>query len=323
MLFIDHRWTGAHGIGRFSAEVLSRLDLDWKALRARGRPSTPLDVLNPGRLRLSSSDQIYTPGFNAGVTRARQIVTIHDLIHLQVPSESSQSKRLYYSRIVKPAVRDAGVVLTVSETSKIAIENWLGNIAVRVVNVGNGCSSAFNPGVAPVASRGPYFVYVGNVKQHKNFDLLMHALALRPDYQLVVVTADRDSVNRKAIESSTVGQVSILSNITDEYLAAVYRGSLGLLFPSRLEGFGLPAVEAMSTGRPVAYWSGCRSVAEIVGDYGLSVDSVDDPHIWANAMDSLQLQATGPDIDPGRQWHDRYQWEAVALKVAAVIGERG
>lgn len=319
MLVVDNRWVGAHGIGRFSRELLSRLDLDWTDLGATGNPLSPFDVVNPRRLGLSSSDCIFTPGFNAGFTRAHQILTIHDLIHLRVPSESSVGKRIYYSHVIKPAVMKAGLVLTVSETSRTAIEDWIGSSNVRVVNVGNGCSDAFKLDRAASASREGYFVYVGNLKPHKHFDILLQALTHRPNYRLVVVTADARSAGQKASALNLGDRISVRSNLSDEELASLYQSSRGLLFPSELEGFGLPALEAISSGTSVAYWTGCQSVAEIVGAYGTPVESLKDPGAWARAMDTLQSLAGV--TAPSQEWRGRYTWEAVALRVAIALRE--
>ena len=94
-LFVDARWSGNHGIARYSHEVLRRLSLDHKQLQTGIKPTSPLDAFNPARWRFSSHDIIYSPGFNAGITSAKQFMTLHDLIHLHDSSESSILKAKY------------------------------------------------------------------------------------------------------------------------------------------------------------------------------------------------------------------------------------
>lgn len=319
MLFVDTRWDGAHGIGRFSREVVKRLELPWAPLESGSpAPSSPLDAVNPARIRLSARDAVYSPGYNAGLSRARQFVTLHDMIHLEVPSESSALKRLYYDRVIKPAVVRAGLVFTVSSVSQRAIQNWLGTDHVDVVNVGNGCSDVFHRD-GPVSHRfNDYFLYVGNLRPHKNFDVLLKALALRPDFQLVVVCSDESQVMKLAAEAGVADRVHVVSGVSDDDLAALYRGSLGLLFPSTLEGFGLPAAEALSCGVSVAYWSGCESVAEIVGDAGPAVEDSGAAAAWAEAMDSL---ISHNQSEP--QTQVRHAWSAVAHRVEAELRRIG
>jgi glycosyltransferase involved in cell wall biosynthesis len=278
-----------------------------------------MDAINPGRLRLTKHDVLFTPGYNAGPSRARQVLTLHDMIHLKVPSESNIKKRIYYERVVRPAIERSGVVLTVSDVSKTAIEEWLSNDAVQVVNVGNGCSAAFSPIGAVSKQFNNYFLYVGNLKPHKNFDVLLSALAKRPDYNLLVVSADQQVVKKKAAEANLHDRVFTISGVSDEELASYYRGSLGLLFPSMLEGFGLPVAEAINSGLQVAYWSGCKSVVEIVSGQGVAVKSLNSELEWASAMDDLRAirQAGAAPTASSRQ--DRYRWNSVASSIEDVL----
>ncbi len=316
MLFVDTRWDGAHGIGRFSREVTQRLERPWQELGSLLSPSSPLDAVNPIRLRPGASDLIYSPGYNAGLSLARQAITLHDMIHLEVESESSQLKRIYYDRLLKPIIKRAGMVFTVSETSRRAISGWLGDDAVNIVNVGNGCSDAFTAD-GPVTTRfSNYFLYVGNLRPHKNFDVVLRALALRPDYELVVVCSEQVRVRELATAAGVAARVHVISGVSDEELAELYRGSHGLVFPSTLEGFGLPAVEALSCGVSVAYWSGCESVAEIVGDAGQAMESSSDAEEWALALDGLAGRATETDTSSAM---DSFSWSRVASRVSTAL----
>lgn len=319
MLFVDTRWDGAHGIGRFSREVTQRLERPWQNLGSLLSPSSPLDAVNPIRLRPGASDLIYSPGYNAGLSRARQAITLHDMIHLEVESESSQLKRLYYDRLLKPIIKRAGMVFTVSETSRRAISGWLGDDAVNIVNVGNGCSDAFTAD-GPVTTRfSNYFLYVGNLRPHKNFDVVLRALALRPDYELVVVCSEQVRVRELATAAGVAARLHVISGVSDEELAELYRGSHGLVFPSTLEGFGLPAVEALSCGVSVAYWSGCESVAEIVGDAGPAMESSSDAEEWAAALDEM---AAEPRIGAVPRIASGHSWDSVASRVILSLGVR-
>jgi glycosyltransferase involved in cell wall biosynthesis len=317
VIVVDTRWAGQHGIGRFSQEVVPRLGVRWSPLGAQGSPSSVDDFVNARRLMLKSDDVLYSPGYNAGPSFARQVLTVHDLIHLNVESESSAAKRLYYRFVVKPAILKSGVVLTVSEVSKTAIENWLDGHDIRVAVVGNGCSAAFVPEGPTSTDFADYFIYVGNLKPHKNFEVLLRAIAHRKQFNLLVVTPDVDEACRAADRGGVRSNVFAMSGVSDENLASLYRGSKGLLFPSSLEGFGLPALEAVSAGVRVAFWGGCLSVGEIVKSRGVPVSSLSDEGAWAAAMDDLAYGYVS--ALPKSDWLEPFNWDRVASKVTAEL----
>jgi glycosyltransferase involved in cell wall biosynthesis len=316
---VDERWGGEHGIGRFATEVVARLNLPWRPLGGSGSPTSVLDVLNPRRARLKPSRVVYSPGFNAGVTLARQVLTIHDLIHLQIPSEKSVAKTFYYNLVVKHAIKRAGVVMTVSTTSARAIADWLAAPGVQIVVVGCGRSAAFAIDGAAAEFVRPTFLYVGNLKPHKNVDVLFDALAQRPDYDLIVVTSDVDQAEAAVSSSGLSGRVSIRTGVSDEELASLYRGAAGALQPSVLEGFGLPVLEAMSCGTRVASWAGCESVQEIRSETGVTVHSATNADEWATALDTLIEQSAAGPLVMSAEWNELYSWNGVGERVSAAI----
>jgi glycosyltransferase involved in cell wall biosynthesis len=316
---VDERWGGEHGIGRFATEVVSRLAIAWRPLGGTGSPTSVLDVLSLRRARLTASDVVYSPGFNAGVTLARQVLTIHDLIHLQIPSEKSFAKTCYYNLVVKNAIKRAGIVMTVSTTSARAIADWLGAPGVEIVIVGCGRSAAFAVAGAAAVFARPTFLYVGNLKPHKNVDVLFKALAQRPDYDLIVVTSDVDHAESAIAAAGLTGRASIRTGVSDDELASLYRGGAGALQPSVLEGFGLPVLEAMSCGTRVASWAGCESVQEIRSNTGVTVHSATDAGEWADAMDRLVAQSNAGPLEMPAEWNELYSWNGVGERVSAAI----
>ena len=147
-LLVDGRWVGSYGIARFGAEVLRRLPWGYRRLTL-GRPATLLDpVIAAAALAALRPDVYFTPGFcpPLGPTRVPCVVTIRDLIRLDEPAEASAAKSAFYAGIVRPGVRRAARVVTVSEHSRARIVEWAGIEADRVVVAPNGVSSAFTPG---------------------------------------------------------------------------------------------------------------------------------------------------------------------------------
>src|SRR5437016_14024985 len=106
MIHYDPRWSGPHGIGRFSDEVVPRLS-DTRPLDPGVRRLSLLDplmtTLAAGKLR---SGVYFSPGFNAPLRAPVPFVfCVHDLIHLRFPAESSAVRRAYYALVVRPAAQ--------------------------------------------------------------------------------------------------------------------------------------------------------------------------------------------------------------------------
>ncbi|GAA3906671.1 glycosyltransferase family 4 protein [Microbacterium invictum] len=314
-LYVDDRYRGAHGIGRYAREVLSRLRPQWRPLDLDGSPHSPLDAFRP-LPALGAESLVYSPGYGALVRAPRQVLTIHDLIQLRSPWPGRAKFAAYYAGPVRHTVRKAGVVLTVSETSAREIREWLRDDAVRVVNAGNGCSAAFHPEGPSEHAADPYVVFVGNTRRHKNLDVVLQALALAPDVRLRAVVPERE-VEDAAVRAAARGvadRVDWLHGIDDARLAALYRGAAATVMPSTLEGFGLPALESIACGVPVIFWRGCESVAEIVGDRGWALGSAMDAGEWAAAL--TEADAAPRRVEPP---HGVYDWDRTAGVVSGVL----
>lgn len=311
-LFVDDRYRGAHGIARYAGEVLPRLRPEWQSLGLRGNQHSPLDAFR-ALPRLGPDALVYSPGYGALVRAPREILTIHDLIQLRSPWPGRAKFVAYYEGPVRRVVRSAGVVLTVSETSSRDIREWVRDDSVRVVNAGIGCSAAFRPDGPSAPAADPYVVFVGNIRAHKNLDVVLRALALAPGVRLRAVIPEReaDAAASLAAAAGVSGRVDWLHGLDDEELAALYRGAAATAMPSTIEGFGLPALESIACGVPVLFWRGCEAVAEVVGDLGRGMDSPKDAAEWADAL--TDAVAAGRRVDPSPSAHD---WDRTAGTVS-------
>ncbi|WP_298944460.1 glycosyltransferase [uncultured Microbacterium sp.] len=236
------------------------------------------------------------------------------MIHLESASKKYQG---YYSAILKPAIKKAGLVFTVSETSRNAIHEWLADDSVEVVVATNGCSDEFSPARRRDAEQG-YLLFVGNTKPHKNLTTLLKALALLRDVKLVAVTPNVDLVRRAAAALGVSDRVRVLSDVDDRDLAELYANAGATVVPSLIEGFGLPALESICSGTPVVYWRGCESVAEIVGRMGIACDAASSAEEWSDALS--RVLANPPKVDPvlARYTHS---WDASAQIVSQRLAD--
>jgi O-antigen biosynthesis alpha-1,2-mannosyltransferase len=265
----DGRWSGSGGIGRFSDEVLKRLP-EAKILTGGPPPTHPLGSVWSGWwVRRHRPEVFFSPGYTPPfASSAVTLCVVHDLIHLKFPAESSPLKRFFYENVLRPTIRRTGCVVTVSEFSRRDIADWLGIALDCVVVAYNAVGPQFSPSGNRVMMGFPYALYVGNQRQHKNVVRLIESMAaLERARDLHLVLTGRPSVEvGHAIEHlKLTKRVRFIGNVDDESLPALYRGAELLVLPSMYEGFGLPVLEAMACGTPVAA-SNCTSIPEIAGD---------------------------------------------------------
>lgn len=314
-LLVDDRYRGAHGIGRYAAEVLPRLALPWESLDLGGSPFSAVDAFRPVGPASAAHALVYSPGYGALVRARRQLLTLHDLIQLSGPGLGRWKFAAYYAGPVRNVVRRAGVVLTVSETSARALRSWVRDDAVEIVNAGNGCSEAFQTRPDTMQRSDPYVLYVGNGRRHKNLDTVLDALAMASDVRMVAVVPEQEiaDLQSRATHRGVDARVRWVSGVDDDDLADLYRGASATVMPSTLEGFGLPALESIRCGVPVVYWSGCDAVAEIVGDRGQAVSSADDAREWAHAL--TEAVTAGRRVEPP----EGYDWGRTAEVVSTTI----
>ncbi len=223
------------------------------------------------------------------------VVTIHDAIAERVPhlTMASRRSRAYWTLKQRLAVRQAKAIVTVSEASRAALLEALPISAQRLHVIREAPADIFSvDGDGTIPSRlklredDPYFLYVGGISPHKNLGVLVSAFESvareRKDVRLVLVgeTADEpflsdlDSVRGAIVRSPVRDSIVIAGYVTDDELAALYRGATATVLPSVMEGFGLPAAESAACGTPVVA-SSDAALKELLGDAGLYFDHHD------------------------------------------------
>ncbi len=321
-IMIDRRWEGPHGIGRFAREVAARIP-DLYPISIAGSPAAAVDPWRLSRyLRRNPCDVFFTPGFNAPRSAPCPFIfCLHDLIHLSTSGSAGVLRRLWYENIVKPAGRKAAAVLTVSEYSRKRILEWSDWPADRVVVVGNGVSDSFGPEGPQAEIDSPYVLHVGNHKPHKNCLRLIEAFAQLPQREMrLVFTELADDAELRLIDRLRIAdRVIRRPHVEEAQLASLYRSAACVVVPSLEEGFGLPAVEAMSCGTPVVA-SDCSSLPEVVGDAGLLIDPRS-PEAIARAIARIIDDSSLADLlrRRGLERSREFRWDTVANRVRSAI----
>ena len=155
--------------------------------------------------------------------------------------------------------------------------------------------------VAPLGlESGSFLVYPANFWPHKNHALLVTAFAMycaaHPESRLKLVCPGQPDAARASLRDATtcmgIGDRVLFPGYASETeVAALYRASLGLLFPSLYEGFGLPLLEAMALGVPVLA-SNTTCIPEVAGDAALYFD----PRIPRAIVNAIERLCSEPDL---------------------------
>ena len=319
------------------------------AARADGARS-PADLFRMGTaLSGSHFDAVIFPtlySFVPVVSRAHVTVVVHDALPETVPELvlGSSRTRLLWKGKTWLACRQASTVATVSEASAMEIRNRLPlKPGSDVLVLTEGVDSVFAAATQaedrelrePWVSDGdPYVLYVGGLSPHKRVAALLHAfgrVAAAPgNGRLKLVLAGpggldsfRSDDAQMAVAMDGLGErrdrVVHTGFVPDTTLAALYRGAACVALPSLVEGFGLPALEAMACGAPVLA-ARTPALEEVCGDavdYFAEIDQL--PEALARMLSDeprrAHLRAAGPLRSR------RFSWDEAARRWLEHVGQ--
>ena len=314
---------------------------------AGGGARGPWHLLRMGSaLAAQRADVVFFPAIYSWVpvpSRARQLVTLHDAIPERYPDLlfPRRRNRLLWRLKTAGARAQATRFLTVSDAAARDLVNLMGIDRADIDQTIEAADAVFAPRPSVdgsslrrrlgIPDTGPLLLYVGGFNPHKNVLRLLDAfgaLAVEPAPVLALV-GDISGAgfhdNLGAIRSWLLAhpgpakRVALPGWVPDDDLVSLYSIAEALVFPSLAEGFGLPAVEAMSCGCPVLA-SDRTSLPEVVGDAGILFPPEDVAAMTAAMRDVLTT--------PGRQaaLADRalrraalFSWDRSAELVAASL----
>jgi glycosyltransferase involved in cell wall biosynthesis len=234
-------------------------------------------------------------------SRVPVVITVHDLAPLRHPGAFPAWTRLYAGTRLRGTIRAARRVAAVSEFSRREVVALCGVPAERVDVVPNGVDPVFT--AEGPATRGDYALAVGTLEPRKNLPRAIEAAALAGVELRVAGAAGWGDV-----EAAGEG-VRWLGRVSDEELAALYRGARCLVYPSLYEGFGIPVAEAMACGTPVVTTRG-SAMADVAGGAAVLVDPSD---ARAIAEGIAEAGARGDELRAlGLERARLYTWERAA-----------
>jgi glycosyltransferase involved in cell wall biosynthesis len=280
----------------------------------------------PG-IATSGSDVAHGPDARLVGGRRPQVVTFHDLFNVKGEGWGTSAFRDRKRDRYADAVARADRILCVSHATAREVERRLGVEPARIAVTPLGVDVRFRP-VEPGAGaptlerlgvRAPYFLFVGLAQPRKNLETIAtvfgRVAARRDDLSLVVAGEDGYPEGRlDAIlkETGATDRVRRVGYVDPADLPPLYSAASCLLFPSRDEGFGLPAIEAMACGCPVVA-SDAGALPEVVGTGGLLAppDATDDLEEMATRMLDDE-DARRAEVERGLRQAAQFTWERTA-----------
>jgi glycosyltransferase involved in cell wall biosynthesis len=280
--------------------------------------------------RAAGHGLLHVPHYNVPLMyRDPLIVTIHDLTHVLDQRYSRTLRgRVYALPMLRAAARKAVHIVTVSHYTKLQIIERLGASDAKVTVAHNGVGAQFRPinrEQARATIRAaynvtrPFVLYLGNLKPHKNVAGLLRAFAssseLQRDIELLIVGHDavgRDVHERQANEAGLAACVRFIPRVPAEHLIALYNAAEMVVLPSFEEGFGLPVIEAMACGTPVAC-STAASLPEVAGNAAVLFDPNDPEQIRDAILTILHDAALGESLRArGFEQSRKFSWRKCA-----------
>ncbi|MGH6762240.1 MAG: glycosyltransferase family 4 protein [Phyllobacterium sp.] len=253
----------------------------------------------------------------APVAIAQQIVCIHDLHTRIMPESYGRAFRWAHRAILPMLGKRVAAITTVSRFSRAQLIDYDVAPASKITVAYNGSDHVTRWRAERSSlkrhSRRPYVLCLGQSQKYKNAELLIRVApmldALGIDIWMagdIAPSLIEHHANRKLTNLRLLGRIS-----DDDFKKALSK-ALCFLFPSRIEGFGLPAAEAMAAGCPVVA-STAPCIPEICGDAALYA-SPDDPAAWATMVRRINDDPALRQrmIDAGQIRALGYSWKTVA-----------
>jgi glycosyltransferase involved in cell wall biosynthesis len=303
-------------------------------VRATSRPQWVWgeQALLPRLAERAGVDLVHSLGSTApGRGRFRRVVTIHDLIYRVHPEAHAGLRTLGMRVLVPLAAHRSDRVIADSRSTRDDVVRHLGVPAGRVDVVPLGLGATRRAEALPEADlrrrlalgERPIALSVSAKRPHKNLARLIVAVARLPAERrpILVVpgypTWHEDELRERARELGVEDFVRFLDWVSPQELEGLYAAAAVFVFPSLYEGFGLPILEAMARGVPVAC-SDRSSLPEVAGDAALLFDP-ESPESIAAAMDRLLREPAEADRlrEAGRRQAARFTWERTAEGVLA------
>ena len=302
-------------------------------------------LILPWRLYWHNLDVVHFTHFNVSfLYQKKRIITIHDLIISHYPTSRATTlppilyklKLFFYNLLVGLAAKSAQKIIAVSRYTKEDITKTLKVDEKKIAVIYEGVdfpevkSGDADKLLQDLGITKKFFLYVGAAYPHKNLEKLVLAFQKfyreRQDCQLVLVgkinffyerlkkfiNKGERLANNSSVDKNVAQDIILTDYLSDEKLVSLYQKAQAYVFPSLIEGFGLPPLEAQQYGLAVIS-SQNTCLPEILGDSALYFDPQNTDEIKENMIIILKNESIKQDlIAKGYENLKKYSWQAAA-----------
>lgn len=278
------------------------IDVPWHSVREQ--------IEMPGIFTSDNLDLVHIPYHNPPIFYpGKMVVTIHDLTILHIntgratklPYPLYELKRLGYWFELTVGLRKAKKIITVSQTTKQEI---IDHFAIDPVKIAVTYEAADIGKSTGRLIKDEYVLYVGNAYPHKNLETFLSAWPGK-----IVLATQNDYFSKRLPKQKNV---MMFGPATKDELANLYTHAQALIFPSLMEGFGLPGIEAMAIGTPVV----CSDIPvfrEIYGDAAVMFDPKNPDDVRQKIQLVLGSETLRKElVAKGKQQAAKYSWRRMA-----------
>ncbi len=355
-LCIDLRWIDCSGVGMYIKGILPGIvkNLTDVAIVGLGDPSrlsrfawsqaanVRLVDCQAGRYSLGEqfqlpraippqTDLFFSPYYTIPLLyRGRLAVTVHDMSHLVVDEIVTNWKKRAYANVMYRTVRrKASIIFTVSqftqsELLRLTTGQRRDNIVPTHLGIFPEWYCARN---RPPLRQRPYFVCVGNIKPYKNIARLLDAflkIEQHIPHDLVIIGQSEGLITGESPQffarlRAAGDRVHMTGFVSYDELLSLVAHAQALIMPSLYEGFGLPPVEAMAAGVPVAV-ARTASLPEVCGDAALYFDPLNVEEIAKRMIEIASDECLRNRlVAAGKERSKMFTWEACADRTAEAL----
>jgi glycosyltransferase involved in cell wall biosynthesis len=261
------------------------------------------------------------------------VVTVHDVAEFIKPEKYGYIKSFAKRFFVRRSLKSSDYIITVSRSSEKVLKKILSSylkfmgvtlegVTITQGEASNDCQYIFEKYKLPQ----DYILYVGVIEETKQVESIVRAFSqledvLKDRYSIVIV-GEKGNAYAKLMSAirdyDLVKKCFMLGYIPEPDLACVYKNAHVFVFPSLVEGFGLPVLEAMGYGVPVIA-SNIPPLSEVAGDSALLIDPHDIRQLQEGMRQVLLDNSLRRDlISKGSARIKNFSWEAMARQTLAV-----
>jgi glycosyltransferase involved in cell wall biosynthesis len=265
-------------------------------------------------LSFGSDRLVYTPTQHGLYSQSDQIITVHDLNYLHVRKFNYFPQIYIFFRFLLPGLlKKCRAVFTVSETTRQDIFKTYGYPLEKIYVVPNGVdTTTFRSDPSKKAARDPYLMMVGGRHPVKNvLEVLDMAECWKRNYRLILASHGQGRyqrmVEKKVLDLGLSDRVEYRGYLTHDELVHLYQGATALVYPSLIEGFGIPPIEALACGTPVIV-SDIPVFREVLGEAAQFV-KLGNHQSWTDAINSLSdSSVVKNNLSDGQKVLSRFTW---------------